>query len=273
MKTTFAAVMGLLLALISQAQKLPNIQQTSLYAPENVKIDGKADEWGNQFQAYNHATDIFYTISNDDDNLYVVVQATDAVVIKKIIYGNITLTVNQGNKASKNIALSVTYPSIERKNQGSIIQNKNKLVSIANDAAVSKTNDSLIAVLNTQMLSLSGIKVSGIVSFKDSLLTANNTMGIKAMALMDHSQAYTCEIAVPLKYLKAAGVTNDKLKYNIKLNGLFYNTNTTVQLSADGQSTLRSTPGYPSLEMKNTPETLVLDYATDLSGEYTLAKK
>lgn len=40
------------------AQKLPNLQQSSMRAPANIKIDGKPIEWG-QYQAYNRATEIF----------------------------------------------------------------------------------------------------------------------------------------------------------------------------------------------------------------------
>ncbi|HCN82336.1 MAG TPA: hypothetical protein DIT07_01770, partial [Sphingobacteriaceae bacterium] len=67
----------IIIPVTTSAQKLPNIQEASLRAPAGIKVDGKATEWNNQFQAYNKATEIFYTISNDDDKLYLAVQATD----------------------------------------------------------------------------------------------------------------------------------------------------------------------------------------------------
>lgn len=54
---------------VTFAQKLPGVQTSSLWAPENLKIDGKTTEWNGTFQAYNKAADIFYTISNDDKNI------------------------------------------------------------------------------------------------------------------------------------------------------------------------------------------------------------
>ena len=57
------------ISLVVHAQKLPNKQEISFQAPTNIKIDGKASEWNNQFLAYNNATDIYYTIANDDKNL------------------------------------------------------------------------------------------------------------------------------------------------------------------------------------------------------------
>ena len=46
------------------AQSLPNTQIKYLDIPSSIKIDGKANEWNNQFQAFNHNTNIFYSIAN-----------------------------------------------------------------------------------------------------------------------------------------------------------------------------------------------------------------
>jgi hypothetical protein len=56
----------------ADAQKLPAIQQSSLRAPAGIKIDGKATDWGAQFQAYNTATELYCTIANDAKRLYLV---------------------------------------------------------------------------------------------------------------------------------------------------------------------------------------------------------
>jgi hypothetical protein len=71
----------------AKAQKLPNKQEVSLRIPADMKIDGNAKEWNNKFQAYNKLTNIFYTLSNDDKNLYLVIQATDPIIIEKMIRG------------------------------------------------------------------------------------------------------------------------------------------------------------------------------------------
>lgn len=56
----------------TQAQKLPKVQQASLHAPANIKIDGKATEWEGKFEAYNPGSRVFYTLSNDSENLYLI---------------------------------------------------------------------------------------------------------------------------------------------------------------------------------------------------------
>ena len=79
------------IAISADAQKLPTEQQVSLRAPAGLKIDGKATEWDNKFQAYNHHTDFYYTIANDDNNLYLIVQANEPAIIKRILKGGIAL--------------------------------------------------------------------------------------------------------------------------------------------------------------------------------------
>src|ERR1700679_721966 len=87
------------ICIIACAQNLPNVQKVSLRVPGNVKIDGKPTEWDNTFRAYNYNTNIFYTMANDDDNLYLVVKATDADIINKIVGGGTVLTISKtGNK-------------------------------------------------------------------------------------------------------------------------------------------------------------------------------
>jgi uncharacterized protein YpmB len=93
------------------AQKLPNIQQANIYAPAHLKIDGIANEWNNQFQAYNKTVDIYYSIANDDSNLYLIVRAKNEDIIEKISKGGITLTI--GKKSENNVA--ITFPMYDEK--------------------------------------------------------------------------------------------------------------------------------------------------------------
>jgi len=273
LKTSICILLYLVFCFAAHAQKLPNIQKNSVWAPPDVKIDGKTDEWDNKFQAYNHATEIYYTIANDDSRLYIIIQATDAVIIKKILYGNITFTIGASAKDNKGPNLAVTFPSLSKEEQSNIIKNKNQVVINSKSTAINRSNDSLITILNAQITDKSSIKLTGMPTLPDSSISINKNSDIKAMALFGKGYAYTYELAIPFKYLETAIIKDGKFKYNIKLNGLFYNTNTTVQLSSDAQYSIRSTPGYASVEMKNTPETLVLDYPTDFWGEYVLTKK
>jgi len=88
-KSTFLPAF-LLSVSFAYAQKLPSVQPNSLRAPANVKIDGIPTGWGETLQAYNKSTELHYTIANDDENLYLTVQATNPRVIQKLLMTGLT---------------------------------------------------------------------------------------------------------------------------------------------------------------------------------------
>src|SRR5476651_2358683 len=115
MKKIVSTLLLGVITIAAYAQKLPAKQEISLRVPAGIKIDGKATEWDNKFQAYNNATELFYTLSNDDDNLYLIVQITKPRVIEKVLNVGITLTINgagkKDDKAPENI--SIQFPLID----------------------------------------------------------------------------------------------------------------------------------------------------------------
>lgn len=93
----FLIILTVIISFAANAQKLPTVQKSSLRAPSNIKIDGETTEWGDKFQAYNTATDIFYTMANDDRGLYLVVQSGDPKIIQRLT-GGITLTIQKNHE-------------------------------------------------------------------------------------------------------------------------------------------------------------------------------
>ena len=256
-------MMLLLTTLAAHPQKLPNLQTTSLRAPANVKIDGKATEWNNQFQAYNKTTDIYYTIANDGDNLYLIIKATDDVIIRKIISNSITLSIT--DLVDKN-ERSLSLPLFSHTDGLNIAST---LYKAKNSGTVEI--DSLINLLNRGLDKTKEIKITGVKEITEPFISVYNEMGIKSKGLFDNTKALTYEIAIPKKYLN---VRSNKLTYNIRLNGIDdSDKNLTVQLSPDGQSTIRTNNTTGAITVRrNSPETLIETTTTDFSGDYILAK-
>ncbi len=242
----------------ANAQKLPTVQPTSLRAPANIKIDGKATEWNN-FQAYNNATNIFYSISNDDNNLYLTVQSPERDIIKRILNGAITFTIHpDGNKKSSN-GIAITYPVISPK----IMTNFNSQPKIipGSESSVAKA-DSFMNAFNKRMTDrIKYIKVTGIKTL-DTLISVYNNDGIKAAALFDNKMVYTWELAVSLKHLGLSVNSPAKLAYNIKVNGVYIAPPTTVADATGAQTTVVS-----GFSMASPPQD-----ATDFWGDYLLIK-
>lgn len=241
------------------AQKLPNVQKTSLRAPAGIKIDGVPTEWNNTFQANNHSTNVFYTIANDENNLYLVIQSITVHTVEKILSGGITLTLNAGNK-DKSLPVAITYPLLPPKDRSAIVS---KVRSETTNMEVELPD------MNKQLTNNSKeIKIKGIEAIPDTLISVYNENGIKAAALLNNHKAYTYELALPLKYLQQlTGITN-KLNYNIKLNGLMLKV-VTIRIngvSPDISSHVVVNGGTGNSELQD------LTSPTDFSGIYILAK-
>jgi len=256
------------------AQKLPGIQQNSLRAPDNVKIDGKATEWNNQFQAYNKVTDIYYTIANDDDKLYLALQATDADIIRKIVIGGVTFTINTaGEKKDKN-GVAITFPAYDKKYHPVFLILNNR-PSLTKDTAKNRMQaDSFMNAYNTQISNtLKIIGVAGIKQIADDAISIYNEEGIKAASRFDNKMHYTYELAIPLKYLEFATDKPLKFTYDIKLNGVIGNGGRIIDTGRDDIISFVGADGVSYNLGSATPQNMNLAAPTDFWGEYTLAKK
>src|ERR1700761_2772564 len=207
----------IIFTLNTNAQKLPGTQFTSLWIPPNAKIDGKVSEWENKLQAYNKATNVLYTLANDDNDLYFAVKATDPLVIRKILNGGITLDIQYEKKDA--LGLIVTYPVFARTERPII--NLNDKPERTKDAALDKKKlDSFVYTINRRFTDKSKeIKVQGTSLITDSLISIYNEHGIKAAVAFDDQAAYVYELIVPLKYLNSQAVSSGKFKYTITLSG------------------------------------------------------
>ena len=94
----------------ARAQNLPNVQRNGLRAPANVKIDGKAIEWGGKFQAYNKATNLYYTMANNAEFVYFIAHIQEAAVINRITNYGFTFEIYKNDNPQKKDLISITLP-------------------------------------------------------------------------------------------------------------------------------------------------------------------
>ena len=251
------------------AQKLPNVQQKSLRAPANVKVDGKATEWSGTFQAYNHATDIYYTICNDDQNLFAVMKVTDPEVIYQLINSGITLSIQIGTGAK----VAITYPQSESRNKF-YINVKDKPVIKAGDPATVAAADSFSIAANKKLQVIPAFKQIGVtgVANVDSSISIYNENKIKAAAAFDNTMTYIYELSIDLKNLGLQPGDIKTLAYKVQVNetnkaGLLDN-RPGFNIVRDANGTIQSFSIAPGA----TPPPKGSGAATNFTGEYTLAK-
>lgn len=210
------------------AQKLPNIQQVSVKAPANIKIDGKANDWGNKFEANNPTTELLYTIANDAEKLYLVAQTTSPSVMSRIVNGGIKLIIQKNGTKTDAGAPFIKFPFLQKGKRVSIgfvniiEDGKNGMRRApepknANEAE--KISDSLARKNNKILLrEHKWIYTSGIAGV-DTLLAIYNEKGIQAANATDSKKAYTFELAIDLKLLGLKADKAEKFTYHVVVNG------------------------------------------------------
>ena len=223
----------LLICFRSISQELPKVQKSNLRAPSNIKIDGQDKELEAPFQAYNNATEIFYSVLNDDENLYLRVKATKPRIIEKIISAGITFIVNsKGQKNNKDLNnISITYPImalspgyriLSLTGNRDIANNPNipGMPIDTNDKPNFSPSDSLKALANKSIVSnAKEIKIKGAKGITDTLVSIYNEEKIRVAAAFDTNGAYLYELAIPLKYLELF-INDPKIfAYSVKIAG------------------------------------------------------
>jgi hypothetical protein len=232
------------------AQKKDNIQNISVIAPANVKIDGKLNEWNDNLQAYNKNTLLNYTLSNDDKNIYMAFKSSDFSNNNKIMGGGISFILNANGEKKSKESYSVTYPILT---QADI---RNALSSGGSQQFTKEQRDSIIETIRGKLIaSMKEIKVSGFSGITDTLISRYNDYGIKAASSFDAAGSFIYELAIPLKLLNLSIDKPKEFAYSVSVNGI--------------------QPANPGSDNSgaNNPAYMAITSPTSFWGKYILAKK
>jgi hypothetical protein len=236
-----------LISTLASAQKLPAVQHVSLRASGPVESEGQP---GENFQAYDKGNHIYYTIANDDTNLYLSAYTPDKLTIQKIVRWGLRLTVSTSVKNAKN-APSISFPVPDVDKNYSIIRT-------AGSEVASK------ATYNAKMAAICKlIDIQGLTGLAGPSISVYNSDGVKAKGLFNDQLEYTYELTVPLKYLNLTVNDKSSFWYDIKLNG--------------GSSNIKPGTPPPPVVMRDDgrsdPSNDYLFSSTNFGGECTLAVK
>lgn len=252
--------LSMCIGLSANAQKLPNVQPAGIYAPVNVKVDGKLTEWNNQLEAYNKNTLLYYTMANNNDNLYLVVRTTDYTTIDKILGGGISITIT-----GKNGAIAFTTPITSPTNRGNISK------AVRNSDAMT---DSVANKLNKELTTNSKeAALKGITAISEPTISVYNEYGIKVAGYVGTDKAYNCEVAIPLKYVTPILGDAADFKYNIMVNGVKIEM---VTRNSNGETVSTQSAELASVMANvriNGVSMMELSSPTDFTGTYALIKK
>lgn len=189
-----AAVMFIFLTVTVSAQKKSDIATQNQWV--TATIDAKHTEWGDSLKNFDADTKFYYSIGNDDKNLYLAIAVSDKQRIQNIIAGGVTFFINSEGK--KKEGQSVIFPVVS-------LHKPSKKIS------------------PEQMMreSLNSAKAIGVIGFQkilDGKISVNNDFGIKADAALTDSGQFVYEAAIPLQRLNLTAGSAKELNINIKLN-------------------------------------------------------
>nr|ALG05216.1 hypothetical protein [uncultured bacterium 4C6] len=248
----------LLLAILpflqAYAQKLPKVQTASLPAPANIKIDGKAAEW-NGLQAYDPNNMLYYSLANDQNNLYLVIKSDKNTISRKILLGGFKFNLQAGGEAEK----TITYPVVNDTNIRSIYNRfptGNQQIDYTE--AYKRSYKEILKLFKT-------LGVKGFKNIENTETPIYNDLDIWVNAAFDETGAYVCEFAIPLKYLINGAVNTERLTYTLTIGRA-------KMPDGDGRPIeIKTHDGGPPLDNQGV-DLRTMHSDTFLKAEYTLAK-
>jgi hypothetical protein len=215
LKTMLFLITMLGICISVKAQKIDEVQNGSVRAKSSVRIDGKLTEWGDTLKAYNKSTKLWYTLANDDKNIYLVIKSTNQGNNNKILAGGISLAINTADKKKDKDAFIITYPVIAG-TSGRGAGRGRRGFGQQQDAPDSA------AIADQQKTTLATAKEISAIGFKDitdTIISIYNEYSIKAAANFDNKGNFIYELSVPLSLLGITADGKTEIAYNIKVNG------------------------------------------------------
>jgi len=299
MKTILFSIICILLLIslpvLSNAQQPMERQKVSVWLPDNVKIDGNSTKWDNHFKAYNHSTELYYTIANDDKDFYLIIHVAKNRIIEKVVEGGISLMIDTKDKLNEKRSKIILFPVLPLNiaktaiiAAGKSLTGKSWDTNTDTDISSSfKSNEKnqIVATTKANQIfteNLKQIKVTGLEGVHDTLVNVNprdiyfktlplrfhqfqlipinNIENIKAAISFDNRGELTYELKMPLKLILNEKTKADKLFYRVTINGRGLDSRPGNVFSINPPGTM---PRMKNIDMET---------STDFSGEYTLAK-
>lgn len=253
-KTTCLTVAIQFIFIVAYGQKLPKVQTTGLRAPANIKIDGKNNEW-NSLQAYDPNNMLYYSLANDQNNLYLVIKSDKSTISRKMLLGGFKFSIKADGEPEK----TITYPIVDNSNLRSIYKRMpegNQQINY--DEAYKNSYKEILKLFKTAQL-------KGFNKIADTEIPIYNEFDIAICAGFDELGAYVCEFAIPLKYIINGAVNPAQLTYTLTIGHAKF---------PDGigsPSPIKTHDGGPPLDREGV-DLRIMNGDTYLKAEYTLAK-
>lgn len=207
MRSVFLLLTALIASISNQSFAQKNEVQANKYFAEGITIDGSLSEWGDSLKAYDAESMLRYDLGNDQSNLYVAIQSSDPITIRKILTFGFSFAVNKDGK--KKPAQTITFPVIDH-------------IAVRSAMPTTKPTGSKTETIKLNQLIISktkGIRVDRFKEMVDGTISLNNEYGVKGKAVITDSNTLKLELAVPLRLLDLPSDYKEAFASHFRVNG------------------------------------------------------
>ena len=175
---------------------------TTKWANNPVIADGLLSDWPDSLTLFNEATNLYYSLANDNKNVYLALRSASKQDLTKILAGGISFSANIDRK--KKDQATVIFPILDR--------TPGKARNIKDQPEAEEMQKQILSKIKD-------IKVTGFKEIIDGGISLQNTYGIRAGASFDRNSNLIQEIIIPLNLLNLSTANAGEVIYSIKVNG------------------------------------------------------
>lgn len=165
-------------------------------------IDGRLNDWKDSLDHYNNSAKLYYSLSNDNENIYLAIKNNSRENLTAILATGISFSANI--ESNKKNPPKITFPIIDR------TPGKKR----------NTTEQPEQEEIQKEILSrIKEVRVNGFKEIIDGGISLYNTYGIKAATGFDSKNNLVQEIAIPLSLLGLQSGNTEPVSYSIRING------------------------------------------------------
>jgi hypothetical protein len=199
------------LSLIGLLSSCTPIVYNSLWQSQSIKADGNPREWTKPLKHYDSNTKLQYTFSNDRQNMYICIRATDERTQQKLLRGGLQVWLDTTAKGKERIGLLFPLPETEAKTE-------------AGPESYSKHNPDEYRPKKKFRSDRTELETKGFKAPVSGTLPLQNIYGIAANINMDSLDILTYEAIIPFRtfYKDSLSLADSAKTISIKilLNGI-----------------------------------------------------
>jgi hypothetical protein len=187
---------------------------SSVWQSKPVTVDGKAKEWKIPLDYFDDKTKLNFTVTNDKNNLYVCVRATEDETQKGIIHTGLQIWID--TTGGKKNQVGIQFPIIER-SANSLSSSRSQNSDSYEPSSASSGNSDNRVIANSLRKHYQGtekqIKLSGFTNASNGLSEVPNLYGINACLNWDTNSIMIYEACIPFStFYKASLSPSDSNK-------------------------------------------------------------